>query len=252
VVGEEATNLKGAGDLFGDTPLSTHFEALKVRTASSLEVQGQERRVAGESRRRPAQTGLEAVDEVNCSIPAQEDLTWFEGLSVLRAALPTLRRREACGSSDPDGWRARGVGGEGFGGEEPASHDQQRRFTPKQLERSHEGRKASKRVKLAERGESAARSPGDPGSRLRPVERESIARGGTRQLRQRAGVGETSGERPRTVRLRTRVDNRKGASDPERGARSSERGKLAARIPGMVVARNKVTTLELARKPLRG
>lgn len=54
-----------------------------------------------------------------------------------------------------------------------------------------EGSKASKQVKLAERGDSAVRCPGRPGSGLEPAERESIAFGGSRRLRVSAGVGET-------------------------------------------------------------
>jgi len=61
-------------------------------------------------------------------------------------------------------------------------------------ERTRRGIKASKQVKLAERGGSAAWSLEQPGSGLRFVERALIAAGGARQLRESVGVGETRGE----------------------------------------------------------
>jgi len=59
------SNLKGAGDLLGETPLSTYFKALKVRAPGLLGVQDHERR----GRRREAVRAsslrvLESVDEV--------------------------------------------------------------------------------------------------------------------------------------------------------------------------------------------
>jgi len=94
-----------------------------------------------------------------------------------------------------------------------------------------EGRKASKQVKLAERGGSAGRCPGRPGSGLRSAERESIVPGGTRQLRASVGVGETRGERRRAARLSTLVDDCKGAGSPERGRRSSRGESSEGRDP---------------------
>jgi hypothetical protein len=57
--------------------------------------------------------------------------------------------------------------------------------------RIHEGNKASKQVKLAERGEPAEPSPGRLGSRPRSAEKDSIVAGGSRLLRESVDVGET-------------------------------------------------------------
>lgn len=43
------------------------------------------------------------------------------------------------------------------------------------------------------------------------VKRELIVAGGTRQLRESVGVGETSGDKAKAVRHDRRVDNGKGA-----------------------------------------
>jgi hypothetical protein len=79
------------------------------------------------------------------------------------------------------------------------------------------GSEASKQVKLVERGGSAARDPGRPGSALRRAERGPIGSGGTRQLRESVDVGETAAERSRVVRPGTSVDNCKGARLPREG-----------------------------------
>jgi hypothetical protein len=51
------------------------------------------------------------------------------------------------------------------------------------------------------------------------VERKSIVFGGSRQPRESVDVGETEGERRRTARFSSPVDNYRGASDLERGPR---------------------------------
>jgi hypothetical protein len=55
------------------------------------------------------------------------------------------------------------------------------------------------------------------------VERELIVAGGTRQLRESVGVGETSGDKARAVRHGRWVDNCRGARGAER-RRQSLRG----------------------------
>jgi hypothetical protein len=88
------------------------------------------------------------------------------------------------------------VEGESSGGAETQErNDQQRRGNPKWLGRSHEGKKASKQVKLAERSGSAERSPGQPGSGPRFVKRESIVVERSRQPRESVDVGEISGNK---------------------------------------------------------
>jgi hypothetical protein len=88
------------------------------------------------------------------------------------------------------------VEGESFGeAKAQERNDPWRRGNPKSLERSHEGKKASKQVKLTERSGSVERGLGRPGSGLRFVKRESIVAGESRQPRESVEVGETGGDK---------------------------------------------------------
>jgi len=189
-------------------------------------VQDQERR----SRRReavrpsPYGAGVSSTRSARVLIGAWGGLTWLEGSLVLRVARRSLRAKGRVRSSgagrveDPRRGRRRlrrgqtrekrltVTGKPGVGG------------TVSRGEQGFEVGEAGGTV-----GGSALRSPGRPGNAPWPrrAERKPIVCGGTRRPREGAGVGETGGERRRGVRQGTPVDNCKGASGPERGARSS-------------------------------
>ena len=177
------------------------------------------------------------------------------GAAVLRAA--------GCESSDDQrapepraraGQRLRGQERKTLEGQKPRRGSADRREETRPDRERTRGRDRSFEAGEAS-GRDRARDPssGQPGGSLRRAERELIASGGTRQPRQRVDVGETSGERAKVVRLRTRVDDCKGAKLPREGPAISCEGKpLKGGIPGTVVARNRATQLGCARKPLRG
>ena len=141
--------------------------------------------------------GLETVDEVFLSTSrAEEGLTRLEGPPVLGVAHRSLRTKERVQSTGLGGSRIQGVAGESFGGaEDQRATAGGRGATRSCCERSCEGKKASKQVKLAERSDSAVLSSGRPGNGLRSAERKSIVVRGSRQPRESVDVGETGGER---------------------------------------------------------
>jgi len=145
------------------------------------------------------------------------------------------------------------VGEDSRGEQTQESIDLQNGATRTGCERTRRGIEASKQVKLAESGDSAAWSPEQPGSGLRFVERALIAAGGARQLRESVGVGETRGDKAdeRYTQARRWIT----AGEPsglERGARSLRGERSEGRIPGTDAARNKAANFGCARKPLRG
>jgi len=91
-----------------------------------------------------------------------------------------------------------------------------------------ERNKASKRVKSSQRDGNTGGRPEEPGSALRRVERDLIVVGGSRQPRSigRGRLTKPAVTRRSQVRLGTAVDDRKGASGLERGARLFARGRL--------------------------
>jgi hypothetical protein len=100
-------------------------------------------------------------------------------------------------------------------------NDLRRGATRVGCERTHAGRNASKRVKLAERDGSVDRDPGGPGRTLRRLDGEPIVAGGTQAAaRERGCRVKPAVTRPRDARSSASVDNRKGATGLERGARS--------------------------------
>jgi len=88
--------------------------------------------------------------------------------------------------------------------------------------------KASKRVKSSERDGDTSGRPGGPGSALRRDERDLIVVGGSRQPRSfgRGRLTKPAVTRRSQAGLGTAVDDRKGASGLERGARLFARGRL--------------------------
>jgi len=71
---------------------------------------------------------------------------------------------------EPEAWQEKASKGK----KDQERNGRQRRGDPKLWVRSHKGRKASKQVKLAERGDSAEQSPGRRGNGPRLVETKSI------------------------------------------------------------------------------
>ena len=110
--------------------------------------------------------GLESVDEIFLSTRAQEDLTRYEGSTVLHTAHRSPRTKERVqvletwAGRESKAWKEKASEGK-----TQESHDQERRGNPKFQERSRRGNKASKQVKLAERSDSAEPKPGTTGKR---------------------------------------------------------------------------------------
>jgi hypothetical protein len=147
-----------------------HFEAPRVRAGGQSSVQGRGRR---RRRREAARAGPEGDRRLPTRL-TRRCSRQREGLTRSGGAVPA------------EGPRLRGLEGNSGGAEAQESSGRPAGETRGRRERTHRGRKAPKRVKLAERAANA-RSPGQPGSGSRFVEREPIAVGGTRQLRRKRG-----------------------------------------------------------------
>jgi len=141
--------------------------------------------------------GLESVDEVFLALRRQAGLTRLRGLQGPFGRVPESPDEGACsGPRGLGGSRTQGVIGEDSrGGETQERIGRQDGATRTGRERTRRGIKASKQMKLAEQGGSAAWSPEQPGSGLRSVERALIAAGGARRPRESVGVGETRGDK---------------------------------------------------------
>jgi hypothetical protein len=227
-VDAKVTNPRRGADLCGDPLLSRHFEALKARdTGCARRPKVTREGVVAERRRGPVSKGT-------------GDCRRGRFRTTLVQELPHLARgaavRRAAGCESPDeqrvlepraraGQRLRGPEGKTLEGKKP------RRGSADRREETRPGRDRTRRWDRRfeagdARGRDRARGPRPerPGGPPRRAERELIAVGGARQPRQRVGVGETGGERSKVVRLRTRVDNCKGAKRASRGARDLLRG----------------------------
>jgi hypothetical protein len=156
------------------------------------------------------------------------------------------------------GRRLRGL--EGYSGGEKAqeSSGRQTGATRGRRERTHRGSKASKRVKLAERA-AYVRWSRATGKWTCPRKGKPIAAGGTRQLRESVGVGETGGEKAAEERRPARRWMTAREPVASRGVHDRCEGKaLKGGSPGTVAACNKAVELEQAeaaerlRKPESG
>ena len=188
------------------------------------ELQGQERRSRRREAVRPSLQGtgvsstrsFRALHVLGRGSPGSRGQRSFESRAGAHGRWGVL---EPSGSG---GSRIRGVEGESFEGEET------REQRPVAAGQPNVGGTVSRGEESFEVGEAGGTwrfrraKPRTTGKRaFGCTERESIVLGGSRQPRESVGVGETEGERRSPARQGTPVDNCKGASGLERGARSS-------------------------------